>query len=82
MSMIEVSTFIDGLKDKPLKRLYRERDLLLRQLRRYENDKLTEDEIYCCPSPDTVYTMTTGYLHALIDLIEEKVLAEKKYPTC
>lgn len=59
-------------QDAPLKEIIKERDRLIRQIRKYEKGKIPEDEYCMDPSPDVVYMMNNLYLAELCYLISEK----------
>ena len=70
--MIDPVTFRKALEDAPLDEIIKERDKLIREIRRYEKGKIPEEDYCMCPSPGTVYYCNNLYLAELCYLINEK----------
>ena len=71
--MIDPKTFRDSLENLPLDKIIKERDKIIREIRRYEKGKIPEEDYMMEPSPETVYTMNNLYLAELCFLINEKM---------
>lgn len=79
--MICPETYIESLKDYSFEELIKERDRLIRDIKRYERlekkgDRTGEEWMYR-PSPEVVYQMNLDYLSALLKLIKEKYNKEQ-----
>ncbi len=70
--MIDPTTFREAYKNATLEEIIKERDKLMREIRRYEKDKIPEEDYMMNPSPETVYRMNNLYLAELCYLIIEK----------
>lgn len=70
--MIHPKTFRDSLEDAPLDKIIKERDKIIREIRRYEKGKIPEEDYCMSPSPETVYMMNNLYLAESCYLINEK----------
>jgi hypothetical protein len=75
--MISPETFIRGYKSKKYSELIKIRDVLIRDIRRFERNKDEEYKegdliISCDPSPEVVYQVNLKYLGKLCELIAEK----------
>ncbi len=70
--MIDPTTFRKALENATLDKIIKERDKLIREIRRYEKGKIPEDEYCMDPSPEVVYRMNNVYLAELCYLIIEK----------
>ena len=70
--MIHPKTFRDSLENVPLDKIIKERDKIIREIRRYEKGKIPEDDYMMDPSPETVYMMNNLYLAELCNLLYEK----------
>lgn len=77
--MISPPLFRKQFEDAPLKKIIRERDKIIRDLRKYEKGKIPEGEYYRDPSPDVVYYCNNLYLGELCFLINEKSKEKDKY---
>ena len=77
--MIGPESFIDRLKDKPYKKLLKERDRLLKDIEKFETGKIPKNEQFMKPSPATRYQMNLLYLGELCKLISEKYKEEYIY---
>ena len=70
--MIHPKSFREAFEDAPLDKIIKERDKLIREIRRYEKGKLSLEELTMDPSPEVVYMMNNEYLAELCHLIHEK----------
>ena len=70
--MISPKTFRGAFENATLDELIKERDKLIREIRRYEKGKIPIDELCRDPSPEVVYMMNNLYLAELCTLIYEK----------
>ena len=70
--MIHPKTFREEFEHATLEELIKERDVLIREIRRYETGKIPLDELLTFPSLDTVYHCNNLYLPELCYLINEK----------
>lgn len=70
--MISPKTFRGAFENATLEEIIKERDKLIREIRRYEKGKTSLDEITMDPSPEVVYMMNNLYLAELCHLIHEK----------
>lgn len=70
--MIDPTTFRKAFENATLKEIIKERDKLIREIRRYEKGKLPKDEYCMDPSPEVVYYCNNLYLAELCYLIIEK----------
>lgn len=70
--MIDPSTLREAYKHATIKEIIKERDRLIREIRRYEKGKIPEEDYCMSPSPETVYRMNNLYLAELCYLIIEK----------
>ena len=70
--MIHPKEFREIFEDTTLDEIIKERDKLIREIRRYEKGKIPEEDYLMCPSPDTIYSMNNLYLAELCCLINEK----------
>ena len=77
--MIHPQTFRESLENLPLDKIIKERDKIIREIRRYEKGKIPEDEYMMDPSPETVYMMNNLYLAELCNLIYEKKKEADEY---
>ena len=74
--MISPGAFAEMYADKSYAELIKERDALIRAIRRFEKESVNKEEIIICPSPDVVYQMNLEYLAAICPLIREKFREE------
>lgn len=70
--MIHPKSFREAFEDATLDEIIKERDKLIREIRRYEKGKLSLEELTMDPSPEVVYMMNNEYLAELCHLIHEK----------
>ncbi len=70
--MIDPKTYRDSLEEAPLDEIIKERDKIIREIRRYEKGKISEEEYWIDPSPEVVYVVNNVYLVELCNLIIEK----------
>ena len=77
--MIHPQTFRESLENLPLDKIIKERDKIIREIRRYEKGKIPEEDYMIEPSPETVYIMNNLYLAELCNLIYEKKKEADEY---
>lgn len=77
--MIDPSTLREAYKHATIKEIIKERDRLIREIRRYEKGKIPEEDYCMCPSPETVYMMNNLYLAELCNLIYENHKESEEY---
>ena len=77
--MIDSETFRKAFENATLEEIIKERDRLIREIRRYEKGKIPEDDYMMEPSPETVYMMNNLYLAELCNLIYEKKKEADEY---
>ena len=74
--MISPNHYVETLKDKTYPELIRERDRLIRFMRKFEKDEMAGDRSdpawRICPGPDVQYQMHLDYLAALCGMMREK----------
>jgi len=70
--MIDPETYRNAYEKASLKEIIKERDRLIREIRRYEKGKIPEDDYCMDPSPEVIYICNNSYLAELCYLIEEK----------
>ena len=70
--MIDPQSFREAFEDAPLDKIIKERDKLIREIRRYEKGDLSLGEITMDPSPEVIYMMNNLYLAELCHLLYEK----------
>ena len=74
--MISPECYLDQFKDASYLDLIRERDGLIRFIRKYEKNEMAGDrsspEWKYCPGPDVRYQMYLDYLAALCGMMREK----------
>lgn len=74
--MISPEMFREGLKDKSYMELIRERDSMIRFIRKYEKDEKAGDRSdpawHICPQPNVRYQMYLEYLAVLCSVMKEK----------
>ena len=70
--MISPKTFRGAFENATLEEIIKERDKLIREIRRYEKGKIPEEDYMIDPSPEVVYMMNNLYLAELCNLIYEK----------
>ena len=77
--MIDPASFREAFKKATINEIIKERDKIIREIRRYEKGKIPEDDYMIEPSPETVYTMNNLYLAELCNLIYEKKKEADEY---
>ncbi|MBE6499353.1 MAG: hypothetical protein E7Z80_02240 [Methanobrevibacter thaueri] len=77
--MIDPATFRKSLENATLEEIIKERDELIRDIRRYEKGKIPEEDYMIEPSPEVVYRMNNAYLAELSYLIIEKDKEKDEY---
>ena len=60
--MISPKTFRRVLENATLEEIIKERDKLIREIRRYEKGKIPEEDYFRDSSPEVVYRMNNAYL--------------------
>ena len=60
--MIDPVIFRKSLENATLEEIIKERDKLIREIRRYEKGKNSEEDYCVNPSPEVVYMMNNDYL--------------------
>ncbi len=70
--MIDPKTFRNQYEDATLEEIIKERDKLIREIRRYEKGKIPKEDYMMDPSPEVVYYCNNLYLAELCHLINEK----------
>ncbi|MBE6509632.1 MAG: hypothetical protein E7Z77_09535 [Methanobrevibacter sp.] len=77
--MVDPVSFRKALENATLKEIIKERDKLIREIRRYEKGKILEEECWASPSPEMIYFMNNLYLAELCYLINEKDEEKDEY---
>ena len=77
--MIDPKTFREAYKNATLEEIIKERDKLMREIRRYEKGKIPEEDYCMDPSPEVIYRMNNAYLVELCYLIIEKDKEKDEY---
>ena len=75
--MINPKTYIEEQENKSYEELLKERDMLLKEIQDFEQDKISDDDILRNPSPEVVYQCNLKYLGELLKLIAKKYNEEK-----
>lgn len=70
--MIDPTAFREAYKNATLEEIIKERDKLIREIRRYEKGKIPKEDYMMDPSPEVVYYCNNLYLAELCHLINEK----------
>jgi len=70
--MIDPKTFRNQYEDATLEEIIKERDKLIREIRRYEKGKIPKEDYMMDSSPEVVYYCNNLYLAELCHLINEK----------
>ena len=76
--MIDPETFKESLRHESLTEIIKERDKIIREIRKYEKGKIPEEDFCMDPSPDVVYYCNLSYLSEICDLIQEKMYEEQE----
>ena len=72
LMMISPEVYIEMLEDKSYSSLLKKRDFLIREIRKFEDEKNKfSDEFYIHPSSEVRYQMNLKYLGKLCELISE-----------
>ena len=78
--MISPGVYMEQLKDASYLELIRERDQLIKSIRKFEKNELAGDrsdpDWRYCPSPDVQYQMHLEYLSELCSFMHEKYNSE------
>ena len=77
--MIDPASSREAFKKATINEIIKERDKIIREIRRYEKGKIPEEYYMMEPSPETVYTMNNLYLAELCNLIYEKKKEADEY---
>ncbi|WP_405267807.1 hypothetical protein [Methanobrevibacter sp.] len=70
--MIDPKTFRKSLENESLDTIIKERDKLIREIRRFEKNKIPQEDYTMDPSPEVIYLCNQEYLAELCYLINEK----------
>ena len=74
--MISPELYVEKLKDASYQRLIRERDRLIRFIRKFEKNEIAGDRSdpawKFCPTPDVQYQVYLEYLAVLCGMMQEK----------
>ena len=70
--MISPQSYVDDLKDECYEDLIKEKDKLIKEIQRFENNKTTDSEFCINPSPEVVYQCNLLYLSELCKLVHDK----------
>ena len=70
--MLSPESVIDYLSDKTYDEIIKERDRIIREIRRFEKNKVDESEWLICPSPDVRYQCNLEYLAGICKLLLSK----------
>lgn len=68
----------ESLRHASLEEIIKERDRIIREIRKYEKGKIPEEDFCMNPSPDVVYYCNLSYLSEICDLIQEKMHEEQE----
>ena len=63
-----------SLENESLDKIIKERDAIIREIRRFEKNKIPQEDYLMCPHPRTIYTYNLLYLAEICNLIYEKML--------
>lgn len=70
--MISPQNYVDDMKEKCYEDLIKEKDKLIKEIHRFENNKIADNEFCINPSPEVVYQCNLLYLRELCKLIYDK----------
>lgn len=76
--MISPEYYRETIKDYTLEQLFKERDELLKEIRRYRRYEISTEEYQMAPSPSVIYKCNLKYLEQVNELINEKMVIEAK----
>lgn len=76
--MIDPISFRKSLEKESLDKIIRERDGLIREIRRFEKNKIPQEDYLMCPDPRTIYTCNLLYLAEICTLIHDKICFEEE----
>ena len=76
--MISSEYYRETIKDYTMEQLFKERDELLKEIRRYRRYEISPEEYQKAPSPSVIYKCNMKYLEAVRELINEKMVIEAK----
>lgn len=68
---ISPQNYVADLKDKCYEDLIKEKDKLVKEIQRFENNKIIDCEFYMNPSPEAVYQCNLLYLSELCKLVHD-----------
>ena len=75
--MISPEYYRETIKDYTLEQLFKERDELLKEIRRYRSHEISTEEYQMASSPSVIYKCNLKYLEQVKELIMEKTIIEK-----
>lgn len=70
--MISPQSFIENLENKEYEILIKEKNKLIDDIKRFEENKNTDSDIFMDPSPEVIYQCNLLYLSELCKLIHDK----------
>lgn len=70
--MISPQSYVNDLKEKSYEELIKEKDKLIKEIQRFENNKIADSEFCMNPSPEVVYQCNLLYLSELCKLVHDK----------
>ena len=76
--MLDPKSVKESLRHASLTEIIKERDRIIREIRKYEKGKITEEEFYRDSGPDVVYYCNLSYLSEICGLIQEKIHEEQE----
>ena len=76
--MISPEYYRETIKDYTLEQLFKERDELLKEIRRYRRHEISTEEYQMVPSPSVIFKCNLKYLEQVSELINEKMVIEVK----
>ena len=76
--MLDPKSVKESLRHASLTEIIKERDKIIREIRKYEKGKIPEEDFCMDPSPDVVYYCNLSYLSEICGLIQEKIHEEQE----
>lgn len=76
--MIDPKNYIETMEDEPLEELLKERDNFIKNMHKFENNEIDEEEYCIDPSPDVEYIVSFSYLSELCNLIHKKIVEKNR----
>ena len=70
--VISPQSFVENLENKEYETLIKEKNKLIDEIKRFEENKMTDSEICMDPSPEVIYQCNLLYLSELCKLIHDK----------